>query len=327
MAIDLSNLVAQVGKELQAESIKPLIADLEKTQSEIRIWLNRAYNYIQLEEKTAEMNLGSRARTNINKYSDKNISSGTYNEAFWSHLPDQYKKMEQARKEALDRKVLYDGYSLLNQIGESARGGKDVIEYSVTVTGSGDWGADFGEAITWIVDYDTFASLTTTSRSRIIMADSSSIMSKLKENEIASSMEQWNPEKVKMYQDFHLYANKERAIDKQLNYGNTLEAFLRWQKKGGSWDKAISDTLKNSLPFYAGGDIDNQQVKGMNASVANINTMINALSKADKNITTIIQRCQRLSQHPPKTEASSVRLNASIDKAIRQMLAQFGFSG
>lgn len=327
MGIDLSALVAQVGKELQTESIKPLIADLERTQGEIRQWLNRAYNYINLEENST-MNLGRRAQSNIQKYSNKNISSGSYNEAFWSHLPDQYKQMEKARQEVLDRKVLYDGYALLNQIGESARGGKDVIQYSVTVTGSGDWGADFGEAITWMVDYDIFTSLTTTSRSRIIMADSNSMLSRLKESGI-EPLERWNEEKVKMYQDFHIYANKNRDVDKQLNYGNTLEAFLRWQKSNGqlSWGAAIHETLKNSLPFYAGGDIGNIQVKGMNASVANINTMINALSKADKNITTIIQRCQRLSQRPPKTKAGSMRLNASIDKAIRQMLAQFGFQG
>jgi hypothetical protein len=41
----------------------------------------------------------------------------------------------------------------------------------------------------------------------------------------------------------------------------------------------MAETATNNLPFYAGGDLGNVQIKGMNASVANIDTMITVLQE------------------------------------------------
>jgi hypothetical protein len=77
----------------------------------------------------------------------------------------------------MDRSILFEGYTLLNRLGEMARGENSTINYSITVTGSSDWDSGaIGEVITWEVDYSIFKDLVTTSRTRIIMADSNSIM-------------------------------------------------------------------------------------------------------------------------------------------------------
>jgi hypothetical protein len=77
----------------------------------------------------------------------------------------------------MDRSILFEGYTLLNRLGEMVRGENSTINYSITVTGSGDWDSGaIGEVITWEVDYSILKDLVTTSRTRIIMADSNSIM-------------------------------------------------------------------------------------------------------------------------------------------------------
>lgn len=288
--------------------------ELDAVQGEIVSWLSRAKTYVQTQNAAADIN------------NQLNIGNRAYKRL------EAYDALENSSQAIMDRSILFEGYTLLNRLGEMVRGENSTINYSITVTGSGDWDSSaIGEVITWEVDYSILKDLVTTSRTRIIMADSNSIMQALQQQTNLSKTS-WQPEEIKLFNEFHEWANEGRG-DKLLNRGNTLEAFLRLRQNNPeqlynkeAWQIALNETLSNSLPFYAGGDIGNLQVKGMNASVANLGTMINALSRTHKNILTLKSQILRLSQKPPKTASSAIRLNNAIQKSIQRLLSQYGFT-
>ena len=88
--------------------------------------------------------------------------------------------------------------------------------------------------------------------------------------------------------------------------------------------EAIEQTLSHSIPFYSGGDIGNQQIKGMNASVTNLDTLINEIYRTYTQIETLKQRITAVSKKSPDSKMA-IRMNYSINKAIVAMLAKYGF--
>ena len=296
-----------------------MLAELDNLSGEITHWLQRARAYVDFQNseiakynKTQpkeswldELNIGERAKGRL----------------------QAYEALENASMELLDRSVLYDGYNLLHKIGEAIRFTQEPIKYSITLTSSGDWTGEIGEVITWTVDASEFQELTTTSRTRILMLDTSSLQTLLGDSKTAVKNE-WSQSKIDAFNNFHKWAISRKG---ELNRGNTLEAFLRlnedqWSQSGQqSWVNALNDTLSNVTPFYAGGDIDNIQIKGMNASVARLGTMINALSRTHKNIKILSRQLARLRDKPPKTESANTRVNNAIQNSIKRLLAQYGF--
>ena len=85
----------------------------------------------------------------------------------------------------------------------------------------------------------------------------------------------------------------------------------------------MAETAANNLPFYAGGDLGNVQIKGMNASVANIDTMITVLQETQAQLHLIIAESEKLSQDTSKVDVS--KINSNIDTAIQSLLNKYGF--
>lgn len=293
-----------------------------QSSAEIDAWLIRAYNYVNQNKNTVKLRPQAAASL------------------------DEYKaamKMELASQEVIANSVINDGYRILNEIGESIRGEK--IKYSITVTGTGDWGSatsSVNQVITWEVDYSVFAKLIKTGTKRLTLKDPATIMSQLEElwtEQVAMALpheqqtlfqrKEWTQQEINQYQSFHYYARrnrKEKGKKIFYNRGQTLEAYFRWISDRVKYtrDTAMVETAANNLPFYAGGDIENIQVKGMNASVSNIDTMISVLVDTQKKLHQIISESQKLSTDVSKVDATQI--NANIDAAIQSLLSQYGFT-
>ena len=242
---------------------------------------------------------------------------------------------------------------ILNEIGESIRGEK--ITYSITLTSTGHWGsatAPAGDVITWTMDYSAFSKLVKIGTKRLTVMDTFAASKQLEEmwiNQTSDNMlaqldgqkqnsvslfqrKEWDISQINQYESFHSYAKRSRK-DKGgkkifYNRGQTLEAYFRWLAGQGPGikyirDKAMAETAANNLPFYAGGDLENVQIKGMNASVANIDTMITVLQETQAQLHLIIAESEKLSQDTSKVDVS--KINSNIDTAIKSLLNKYGF--
>ena len=330
--IDLSGLVKMAARDLQQQSHQELAQSLLASSTEIDGWLARARIYVEQNN----INLRKEAAKSMDEYKARMAEM----------------RMEMAAQEVITNSIINEGYRILNEIGESIRG--EPITYSITITGSGDWGSvgnSVNQAITWEVDYSVFSKLIKTGTKRLTLKDSATIMEQLESLWIEQASEnmlqqlegqpigqqtlfkrkEWSQQEINQYQSFHTHARRKRNNGKQIwyNRGQTLEAYLRWIKEKVSnskytRDMAMVDTAANNLPFYAGGDIGNIQVKGMNASVSNIDTMISTLVETQGLLHQIISQSQKLSNDVSQVEADSI--NADIDAAIAALLVKYGFS-
>ena len=328
--IDLSSLVKAAAKDLQQQSHMDLASSLMQSSAEIDAWLIKANAYVEQNN----IRLKKEAASAMDDYRSYMASI----------------KMELASQEVITNSIINDGYRILNEIGESIRGEK--IKYSITITGSGDWGSigsPVNQVITWEVDYDVFSKLIKTGTKRLTLKDSTTIMSQLEEmwieqttenmlNQIEGNLpdqqtlfkrKEWSQKEINQYQNFHSYARRTRQErGKQIFYnrGQTLEAYLRWIGDRAKYtrDTAMIETAANNLPFYAGGDIGNIQVKGMNASVSNIDTMISTLVDTQRQLHLIINESQKLSQDVSQVDAKQI--NTNINAAIQSLLSKYGFN-
>lgn len=245
---------------------------------EIYAWLNRARAYVE-----SQNNL-------MTKLSNSSISS--INE-FKATLQNQ-----KVAKESITKQTIFiDGYKLLNRIGEIIRG--EEIVYSVTISKTGaalSKGMDrTGGVYTWKIPMSKFLNLVNFSSTRMYLKGSATIY-KMLENEIDQdgqlNYEKWTEEKLNSYQRF---VEQVRGAShyrwSKLNEGNILEMFFRiinagviphYSKEKSYW-ATIVNTIKQTLTapdvFYKGGDLNDEQIKGLRASVTNINTLINTFQQ------------------------------------------------
>lgn len=246
---------------------------------EIYNWINKARAYIAFEQSLA------------NKLSDNSKQS-----------LDNVKEMLRARRVAkrmIDNKqILTEGYVLLNKIGETIRG--EEVLYSVTISKTGKalstGSIGTGGVYTWKVPLKEFLTMLNFTSQRIVLKDSSALY-KMLEKQIEENnkvvYEKWTEEKL---QQFAIFNSQVRANPKwsnwhRINEGNMLEAFLRFLDDGGIptrmanpnyWHmvgSAVKRTMSAPDPFFLGGDLNEFQIKGLNASVTNINTLIQNLEK------------------------------------------------
>lgn len=110
------------------------------------------------------------------------------------------------------------------------------------------------------------------------------------------AMQKWDEQRKQKYLLFHDQAihtvvmkGKEKTQPwLNVNQGNTLEAFFRFTEVGWDphyeedknyWKEGIYAAMKATMSqpdiFVKGGDIANDQIKGINASVTNLGTLIN----------------------------------------------------
>lgn len=307
---------------MQQSTHAELVASLEQSSAEIDVWLARAAAYIERSKITLKQEAAA-------AFDDYKMRMAT-------------ERMEAAAREIIDNSVIMDGYRILNEIGESIRGEK--ITYSITITSTGHWGsadAPAGQVITWDMDYSVFSKMIKTGSKRLILADSATIMSQLSdiwsnqgEQATQSAIfgrKEWSTSEISQYESFHSWSKRYRKTKGKkifYNRGQTLEGYFRWlqeRKKGIKYtrDMAMLETARNNLPFYAGGDLGSVQIKGMNASVANIDTMISVLSDTQRQLHLIIAESAKMAGDVSKVDAKAI--NENVEAAIQSLLARYGF--
>lgn len=326
---------------MQQQTHAEFVEKLMESSAEIDAWLARASAYVE----QSKITLKKEAAAAMDNYKDF-IKNG--NSSFMASM-----KMEMAAQEVINNSIINEGYRILNEIGESIRGEK--ITYSITVTSTGHWGSadgPAGQVITWEMDYSTFSQFIHTGTKRMTLKDSATIMSQLEDLWIEQTSEsaiaqldgysptqiglfkrkEWSQSEINRYESFHSHAKRHRSDrGKKISYnrGQTLEAFFRWVQKEAilgrkyTRDMAMVETAANNLPFYAGGDLGNVQIKGMNASVANIDTMISVLVETQQSLHIILNESQKLATDVSKVDAKAI--NDNIDAAIQSLLSRYGF--
>lgn len=246
---------------------------------EIYNWINKARAYIAFEQSLA------------NKLSDNSKQS-------LDNVKEILRARRVAKKMINNKQILTEGYVLLNKIGETIRG--EEVLYSVTISKTGkalSTGSIGTEGVyTWKVPLKEFLTMLNFTSQRIVLKDSSALY-KMLEKQIEENnkvvYEKWTEEKL---QQFAIFNSQVRTNPKwsnwhKINEGNMLEAFLRFLDDGGTptrmanpnyWHmvgSAVKRTMSAPDPFFLGGDLNEFQIKGLNASVTNINTLIQNLEK------------------------------------------------
>lgn len=251
---------------------------IQKWTMEIYQWLNRARAYVAQEKSLSEK-----------------LSINTLNSL--DSVQTMLKNRRIAKKMITNQSILVDGYVLLNKIGETIRA--EEIFYSITVSKTGESlsSGKTGGVYSWKIPLSEFINLLNFTSRRIVLKDSSAIY-KMLEQQIdqgnnALDYEKWSDEKL---QSFSLFTKQVRNNPKwpnwhNVNEGNLLEAFLRFLDDGYNpmdtsnseyWHRlgsAMKRTMQAPDKFFMGGDLNNVQIKGLNASVTNINTLIQNLEK------------------------------------------------
>lgn len=244
-------------------------------------WLNRARAYLHYQEK---------------EYNNLIQLAQKANESY-QNFSNLLKKKRQAKALITNTKILEDGYILLNKIGEKIRGEEILYSVTVTQTGSGIASGNAGGVITVQVNLQTFLqNYVNFSHTRITLRDSAAlykmIEAQIQNNELKSDQyEKWTEEKIV---NFSLYDSQIRAAKNQhfenINAGNMLEGFLRFLDGGMSISKesssnywgplirSMKSTLASPDPFWKGPDLADKQIKGLNASVTNLSSLIRTIS-------------------------------------------------
>lgn len=236
--------------------------------TEVSHWLLRAKAYVQQQEELEAKLSQTKALDSI-----KSVS-------------EMLKNRRLARTSLLNQAVLLDGYELLNRIGETIRA--EQILYSITVTKTGEALSQVStgsQVYTLTVPFQEFVKLLNFSTWRITMKAPTTIF-KMATNQLHGDIEEWSDEKLSNY---YIFAQQVRSYTawKKVNEGNILEAFFRFLNSGFQaefnasheyWRNGVFAAMQNTMmspdPFFAGGDLNNFQIKGLNASVTNLTTLI-----------------------------------------------------
>lgn len=294
----------------------------EEVQNEtIQQWTIRTYNWL------------NKARVYVK--SSESLMSKMAGTAANNLLEKQFKNVlvrKRVAKDALmNQSLMTEGYVLLNQIGESLRG--EEILYSVTITKTGkalsSGMSGTGGVYTWKVPLSEFLKMINFTSRRMTLKSSSSLykmlQQKINKGEVVpGEYEEWTEQKL---QSYSLFTGQIRSYKQwsKVNEGNILEAFLRYTKDYGTpmfsksndyWRgvyNSMFNTMKSPDKFFVGGDIDNEQIKGLNASVTNLNSLILNIEKL-WNILKVNPNTQNIISNYYKKSAKS-SINKEIEKS------------
>lgn len=111
----------------------------------------------------------------------------------------------------------------------------------------------------------------------------------------------------------------------KINDGNVLEIFFRFLNDGFTptypeiepkyWE-ILGDAAKRTMiapdPFYKGGDLGNIQIKGLNASITNLNTLIINLEKVFQILTNGVFNTEKVVEETLNENYNSFNIQQSI---------------
>lgn len=307
---------------VEKEIVEAFSEMTEEIQNEtIQQWTIRTYNWL------------NKARVYVK--SSESLMSKMAGTAANNLLEKQFKNVlvrKRVAKDALmNQSLMTEGYVLLNQIGESLRG--EEILYSVTITKTGkalsSGMSGTGGVYTWKVPLSEFLKMINFTSRRMTLKSSSSLykmlQQKINKGEVVpGEYEEWTEQKL---QSYSLFTGQIRSYKQwsKVNEGNILEAFLRYTKDYGTpmfsksndyWRgvyNSMFNTMKSPDKFFVGGDIDNEQIKGLNASVTNLNSLILNIEKL-WNILKVNPNTQNIISNYYKKSAKS-SINKEIEKS------------
>lgn len=271
------------------------MTDLEKQQmlakwtTQVFNWINKARIYVESEQIFDEK---------ISKNSKQSLDN----------FKEIFKRKRASKKSINNEQILTEGYVLLNQIGEIIRG--EEIFYSVTLSKTGaaisSGASGTGGVYTWKISLKEFLGMLNFSSTRITLKSSTTLYkmmeAQINDDDKSIEYERWTEQKIEQYTLFYNQVRNNPNLKEwhNVNEGNMLEAFLRFLDDRDSFShsgssnhwKSIGSAMKRTMmapdPFFIGGDLRDIQIKGLNASVTNINTLIQNLER----VLTILRKSQ-----------------------------------
>lgn len=307
---------------VEKEIVEAFSEMTEEVQNEtIQQWTIRTYNWLnkaRVYVKSSESLMNKMAGTAANNLLEKQFKNVLV-------------RKRVAKDALMNQSLMTEGYVLLNQIGESLRG--EEILYSVTITKTGkalsSGMSGTGGVYTWKVPLSEFLKMINFTSRRMTLKSSSSLykmlQQKINKGEVVpGEYEEWTEQKL---QSYSLFTGQIRSYKQwsKVNEGNILEAFLRYTKDYGTpmfsksndyWRgvyNSMFNTMKSPDKFFVGGDIDNEQIKGLNASVTNLNSLILNIEKL-WNILKVNPNTQNIISNYYKKSAKS-SINKEIEKS------------
>ena len=264
--VDISKRLDEMSKNEQA-------ALLSQWTKQIYLWINKARIYIK------EIKLEQEYLQATNRDISKSLIT-----------LNNYLKRSQSRAKISGKKIMIDGYELLNNIGEQIRGEKILYTLIVTSDGKKIGSSDIQKTYTAKIPFSEFLNtITTSGRQRLVLKDSSTIVKMIESTKspLKGDIEEWDYNKIKEYQ---LFNNQVRGMAhkhwEKISEGNMTEIYLRYLNDG-QFIKALGSheyfsllgtyvkmTLSSPAIFYQGGDIGNEQLKAINATITNLTTLI-----------------------------------------------------
>lgn len=271
---------------IEEELTTTFLNSTEEVQNEyVQIWTIKIADWL------------NRARLYINK-SENLLEKLKQDNATGLESIKDFEKMMKNRRAAKDliegSTVLTDGYVLLNEIGETIRNEEIIYNVTTSISGTAISKAASGEVYTWKIPLSEFLKILSFTSRRITLKSPSAIhkmlMKELSKNNTSNiSYEKWSDQKLS---SFALFNEQVRSMPQgkynKINEGNILESFLRYLDSGGEvfspakgnksyWSgigHAIKMTMAAPDKFFQAGDLNNEQIKGLNASVTNLNTLL-----------------------------------------------------
>lgn len=319
---------------VEKEIVEAFSEMTEEVQNEtIQQWTIRTYNWLnkaRVYVKSSESLMSKMAGTAANNLLEKQFKNALV-------------KKRVAKDALMNQSLMTEGYVLLNQIGESLRG--EEILYSVTITKTGkalsSGMSGTGGVYTWKVPLSEFLNMINFTSRRMTLKSSSSLykmlQQKINKGEVVpGEYEEWTEQQL---QSYSLFTGQIRSYKQwsKVNEGNILEAFLRYTKDYGTpmfsksndyWRgvyNSMFNTMKSPDKFFVGGDIDNEQIKGLNASVTNLNSLILNIEKL-WNILKVNPNTQNIiSNYYKKSAKSSINkeIEKSQDEVVNNLLKFF----
>lgn len=327
--INIEGLIQQAGNDMQDQAYKDFSSKVLAQLPSIDAWLNRAQEYVT---KNSSLTLTTGAKLALEEINERNIA--------YDNLENAYLEVLNEQQEVEGAKLIAEGYKLMNHIGETIRG--DKITYSVTIPFDGSyitWNGSMEEFIgSW--NGKQYTGMVNFSRRRMYLKSTKSLLTKY--NEQYPTWTKWDSDKTDAFNSFinRIRSNEQFDKWKKVNQGNMLEAFSRIYKKGeisqdkieaGYLDYLIADTmsitLRNTDPFWSGGDIGTEQLKGANASVTNVSQLIYQLNDTRNFIQSILIKLPGEAQIPnvgKVTASVEKKIQEELEQLIRQFLGKFG---
>lgn len=240
-----------------------------------------------------------------------------------------YKRRRVAKDLITTSSILTDGYILLNKIGEKIRGTSITYKIITTTQGSAVSQLKPGEqAYEWNVPLEVFLKVTNAiEKSRLVLRSTTTVHKMLiaelnnEKNPLTIQGVPWDSSRIKDYSQFvdEIRHNTNYARWAKVNEGNLLEAFLRKEQQNISIYEAMENTMKKPDAFFQGGDIDDIQIKGLKASITNLNSLIQNMDR----VLTILQSTQidvQVLKQYMKKNAVEEHINENLDNTIDQVV-------